>query len=342
VALAVGGLPESIDDGRTGLLAQDGEDLGRKIGELLADTDLRDRLGNNAYERAHEFTWDATARSTLNLLQRERTRALAGVGGSVNGTRRSLTRGVHDDFADALELARGVEGWMSDGQAERLFVAGRSVTTGGRIVEIGSYRGRSTIVLASAAGDGVEVVAIDPHAGNDRGPQEIEGFGAEAEQDYRTFHDNLARAGVDDRVNHVRQPSQDALDAVEGDVDLLYVDGAHRYEPASADIDRWGARVRPGGTMLIHDSFSSIGVTLAILRLLLWSGDWAYVGRSRSLAEYRRSVERGSIGDRVRNAARQLAQLPWFARNVLVKLALVAKLRPLARALGHRGGDWPF
>jgi len=30
------------------------------------------------------------------------------------------------------------------------------------------------------------------------------------------------------------------------------------------------------------------------------------------------------------------------ARNVLVKIALVTRLRPLARLLGHRGGDWPY
>ena len=343
VALAVGGLPESIDDGRTGLLAQDGEDLGRKVGQVLRDPGLRDSLGEAAYQRAHEFTWDATARNTLELLARERTRTLAGAGGrpALNGGRRAMS-GVHDDFADALALARDVEGWLSDDQAERLFVAGRSVTRGGRMVEIGSYRGRSTIVLASAAQDDVEVVAIDPHAGNDRGPQEIEGFEDEAEQDNRAFHDNLRRAGVDGRVRHVREFSQKALAAVDGEIDLVYVDGAHRYKPASEDIDRWGARVRPGGTMLIHDSFSSVGVTLAILRLLLFSRRWRYVGRSRSLAEYERVVNPPGPAGTVRNTLHQLSELPWFVRNVVVKLALVARLRPLARALGHRGDGWPF
>ena len=53
-------------------------------------------------------------------------------------------------------------------------------------------------------------------------------------------------------------------------IDLLYVDGAHRYAPARDDIARWGARVRPGGLLLIHDSFSSVGVTLAQARLLFF------------------------------------------------------------------------
>lgn len=244
------------------------------------------------------------------------------------------------DFEEALAAVEGVEGWLSDDQARRLYDAARVLQAPGLIVEIGSYRGRSAVVLGRAAADGVEVVAIDPHAGNDRGPRQIQGTRAEGEGDHEAFLQNLESGGVAGRVRHVRLPSQDALDAVEGEIDVLYVDGAHRYRPARDDIARWGARVRVGGRLLIHDSFSSIGVTLAICRLLVASGEFTYVGRSRSLAEYRRTRPRGR--DRLRSAARQLAQLGWFARNVLVKTALVLKLRPLARLLGHRSRNWPY
>ncbi len=230
----------------------------------------------------------------------------------------------------------GVEGWLTDEQARRLHAAAAAVAAGGRIVEIGSFRGRSTIALATAAPEGVEVVAIDPHAGTDRGPQEIKTDAVTGESDHERFLANLARAGVRERVRHVRAFSQEALGEVEGEIDVLYVDGAHRYRPARDDIMRWGARVKPGGTMLIHDSFSSIGLTAAILRQLVWSRKFAYVGRTASLAEYRRAD--GGLG----SALRQLAQLPWFARNVLVKVALVLHLRPLARLLGHPSGDWPY
>ena len=246
-------------------------------------------------------------------------------------------------FEIALTAVEGVEGWLSDGQARRLYERAAAVPPGGRIVEIGSYRGRSAIVMANAVGGaGVELVAIDPHAGNDRGPQEIHGSADEGEADNRAFQANLSRAGVVDAVRHVRLPSQEALGSVEGPIDVLYVDGAHRLGPATDDIARWGARVRPGGSMLVHDSFSSIGVTLALLRLLALGGDFVYVGRERSLAEYRRVGRRLSAAERVRNAAHQLAQLPWFARNVLIKVALVLKLRPLVRLLGHRSSDWPY
>jgi predicted O-methyltransferase YrrM len=240
---------------------------------------------------------------------------------------------------ETLAAVRDVEGWMTDAQAARLWTAARRVAPGGTIVEIGSYRGRSAIVLAAGAPE-ARVVAIDPHAGNDRGPRQWTGSADEGEADNRAFLANLERAGVSASVQHVRQPSQEALGAVDGELDLLYVDGAHRYRPASADIARWGARLRPGGTLLIHDAFSSVGVTLAIARLLLAGGRFAYAGRSGSLAEYRRQDLRPA--ERAAGAARQLAALPWFARNLAVKAAIAGGQPRLARALGHRSGPWPY
>lgn len=236
-------------------------------------------------------------------------------------------------FDEALAQVREVQGWMSPDQAERLYRAAAATRSGDQIVEIGSFQGRSTIVLASAAPAEVPVVAIDPHAGNDRGPQEIEGFAAEAESDHEIFNRNLAEAGVADHVRHVRAFSDAAHASVEGDIAVLYIDGAHRYAPARADIRDWGARVSPGGTMLIHDSFSSVGVTLGILRELLLSTRFRYVGRARSLTEFRADLD-GTGKSRAVNALRIAAQLPWFAKNLLIKVLITLKLG------GSR--EWPY
>ncbi len=244
-------------------------------------------------------------------------------------------------FDEVLASVADVEGWMSPDQARRLYDAARTAAPGQRIVEIGSFRGRSMIVLASAAEPGVELIAIDPHAGNDRGPQEIEGFAAEAEDDHDVFNRNLAEAGVADRVRHVRSFSDAALVDVPGAAQVLYVDGAHRYAPARADIRDWGARVEPGGTMLIHDSFSSVGVTLAILRELVWSDQWRYVGRARSMTEYRRDLPAG-LAARLANAARQAAQLPWFAKNLAIKVLLSLKLGGVLQRITGREPEWPY
>jgi predicted O-methyltransferase YrrM len=244
-------------------------------------------------------------------------------------------------FDATVAAVQDVEGWMTPDQARRLWDRAGELHAGERIVEIGSFRGRSAIVLARAAADDVEVVAIDPHAGNDRGPQEITGKEAEAAEDHEVFHRNLEAAGVAERIHHLRLFSEAALPEVPGPVHLLYIDGAHRWRPAAADIRQWGEKVPAGGRMLIHDSFSSVGVTAAILTELLTSPHWRYEGRSQSMTQYRR-VRRLRGRERVRNAARQLVELPWFVRNVAIKVLIVLRLGRLTRLLGHPSADWPY
>ena len=246
-------------------------------------------------------------------------------------------------FSEVIASVDDVSGWMTRAQAGRLWDRARELRSGDSIVEIGSFHGRSAIVLASAAPEGVSITTIDPHGGNDRGPQEIEGYEAEAEADHHQFMANLERAGVRDRIRHLRLYSSDAHDEVEGDVTLLYVDGAHRYTPAVADIRSWGARVAPGGVMLVHDSFSSVGVTLALLATqLTGSSGFVYEGRSGSMTQYRR-LAGGVMGPkrRVLNALRQISELPWFVRNLLIKVLITLRLGRLTRFLGG-DGTWPY
>lgn len=244
------------------------------------------------------------------------------------------------EFVELLGSIRSVEGWMSDEQAARLWQRARSLGPGAQVVEIGSYRGRSIIVLATAAPADTALVAIDPHAGNDRGPRQREGAASDGQADHEAFVTNLRSAGVAGRIRHVRKPSDAALADVDGPIDLLYIDGAHTYRAARADIRDWGARVAPGGTMLVHDAFSSVGVTLALLRETFLSRSLTYLGRSGSMVEYQRApVGRGR---RATNLARQVAQLPWFIRNLVVKVLIVLRLPKAARLLGHREGPWPF
>ncbi len=243
-------------------------------------------------------------------------------------------------LSDVMALVAHVEGWMTPGQAATLYDSAVNCPTGGRIVEIGSFQGRSTIVLASAADPSVEVIAIDPHAGNDRGPQEIDGFADEAASDHERFNANLVVAGVADQVTHLRAFSDAALDDVDGEIDVLYVDGAHRYGPALADIRAWGDKVGDGGTLLIHDSFSSIGVTMAILRPLAFGSRWRYVGRSRSMTIYRADLS--GLKLRIINTLRQLAQLPWFAKNIALKVLLCLGAGKMLRRFGRDVPEWPY
>ncbi|HEY7074629.1 MAG TPA: glycosyltransferase, partial [Solirubrobacteraceae bacterium] len=80
-ALRVGGLAESIVDGETGLLADDPAGLAAAVERLVRDPALRERLGAAAQARARTFTWERTARQSLDVLEAaaaEGARKLAG------------------------------------------------------------------------------------------------------------------------------------------------------------------------------------------------------------------------------------------------------------------------
>ena len=76
-ALAVGGLPESIVDGETGVLAHDPEELAVRVRELVEDPERRERMGEAAEARARSFTWERTAEANLAVLDRAADEARA-------------------------------------------------------------------------------------------------------------------------------------------------------------------------------------------------------------------------------------------------------------------------
>lgn len=103
VAMRVGGLPESIEEGVTGFLADDGRQFTADVRRLIEDDQLRERMGRAALERAQDFTWDRTARRTLDVLEAERAneprkvplrKLLAGFGRSDTGRAAGLAAAV--------------------------------------------------------------------------------------------------------------------------------------------------------------------------------------------------------------------------------------------------------
>lgn len=69
VASNVGGIPEILDNGKYGLLAEpeNPEDFAQKIITLIKDKNLRDELREKGKQRAKEYSWDDVASKTLEL-----------------------------------------------------------------------------------------------------------------------------------------------------------------------------------------------------------------------------------------------------------------------------------
>lgn len=140
-------------------------------------------------------------------------------------------------FKKISELVRNVDGWLSEGEAKYLYALARFGPGQGAVVEIGSWKGKSTIVLASgsAAADRETVYAIDPHKG---GPDQesigLTGVDTEAE-----FRRNIKSAGVDSRVVPMVTHSTEAAKNWDQPVRLLWIDGDHSYDAVKNDFLSW-------------------------------------------------------------------------------------------------------
>ncbi len=75
VVSRIAGHEDAVVGEETGLFFSGREELVAALGSVLADEDLRSRLGKGAYEKALTLTWDETASATLGLLAEEAARA---------------------------------------------------------------------------------------------------------------------------------------------------------------------------------------------------------------------------------------------------------------------------
>jgi predicted O-methyltransferase YrrM len=242
------------------------------------------------------------------------------------------SRRVASKFDAAWAAVEPIEGWLTRGQALALFRAASTVRPGGTIVEIGSHRGRSTVLLAKAKDPTVRLLTIDPFADSRWGG------GSEGEEAFLT---NVRTHGVNDAVTFHRGTSRTAsAEWPELAVDFLYVDGAHDRNSVLSDFDAWSARLRTGSRVYFHDAFSSPGVTAAVLQRLLWRSAFAYAGSCGSLVMFVSADP--SFATAGRSAVRLVMRLPYFARNLAVKIALRRSWSRVPPLLGHRSPEYPY
>jgi predicted O-methyltransferase YrrM len=184
-------------------------------------------------------------------------------------------------------LIADIPGWLTDEEGEALYELARSCRGDGVIVEIGSWKGKSTVCLGlgSKAGKSLPVYAVDPHA------------------DYRfgDFKTNIERAGLTELVHPIASLSQAAADAFEQPIELLFVDGSHEYDLVLEDFEKWVPKVVDGGWVVFHDTTWTKGprkvVGAAVYRSRRFK-DVRFVVGSTTVA---RKVGRNSALDRARN-----------------------------------------
>ena len=177
-----------------------------------------------------------------------------------------MERAMGSELADVYQAP----GMLTATEVDFLYRLGRLNHCGGVIVEIGSFKGKSTIALArgAAATHGAMVYAIDPHR-----IQPEEGYLEDTEGEFLA---NIKKAGVGKQVVPMIMTSEAAAKGWNMPVRLLWIDGDHRYEPSKLDFTLWEPHVVEGGIIAMHDTIRKKGPKRVL---------WEEVFRSRRFQE---------------------------------------------------------
>jgi predicted O-methyltransferase YrrM len=198
------------------------------------------------------------------------------------------------DFNKATE---NVGGWLTETEGLSLYNVAKKVKAGNVVVEVGSWKGKSTICLGNGSRDGnkVKIFAIDHHIGSSE-HQKV--FGKV--DTFEEFKQNINKAGIAEFIEPMRDTSENAAKNFNQRIEFVFIDGAHEYTLVKLDFKLWFPKVMSGGTLAFHDSWNFIGPNLATAIPLLVSSKI----KNPKLVDritYFEKVERNSIFDRFRN-----------------------------------------
>lgn len=204
---------------------------------------------------------------------------------------------MRDELRDTKELADAIEGWLGDREGEALFYLAKNCTGKGVIVEIGSWKGKSTIWLGkgSLAGNRVTIYAIDTHTGSSEHKDLYGNVWT-----YEEFQNNIKNAGLNDVVRPVRKKSSTAAEDFKEPVELIFIDGAHEYELVKLDFQSWFPKMITGGIMAFHDTTNWQGPRRIVEEQIFKSNHFKNIKIVDSMT-FAQMVSHNSFIDRLRN-----------------------------------------
>lgn len=218
--------------------------------------------------------------------------------------------------AESLALAERAPGFMPRDEGIALHRAAVEHLTGhgrpgqGLALEVGTYCGKSTVYLGTAAqATGGLVVTVDHHHGSEEHQPGWE-YHEPAFVDAHTgqldtlgaFRRTISDAGLENHVTGVVASSSMTSSFWRSPLDLLFIDGGHTDEAAATDYTGFAPWVAVGGALVIHDVFPNPDdggqAPYRIYRRALDTGQFHEIHHTGSLRVLRRTTgEPGTLPD---------------------------------------------
>lgn len=195
-------------------------------------------------------------------------------------------------------IAGAAKGFMPEEEGLALYEAG--LASGGPMLEIGSYCGRSAIYLGAAARATDSVLfSIDHHRGSEENQPGEEYHDPDiVDENGRVdtlpwFRSAIEEAGLTNHVVGIVGESAIVARAWATPLAFVFIDGGHSRPAAQTDYDSWASKLMPGGSLAIHDVFPDPAdggrPPFEIYELALASGEFTEVTSAGSLRVLTRS-----------------------------------------------------
>lgn len=164
--------------------------------------------------------------------------------------------------AHVMRVALSTRGFMSAAEGLVLYAAAKTYGARGTILEVGTYCGKSTVYLGTGAMEvGSPMVTVDHHRGSEEHQPGEEYHDSELVDDDGRIDTlpharaTLTAARLEDHVLLAVGKSTAVAAVWRTPLALLFIDGGHTEDAASADYAAWTPWIAPGGVLAIHDVF---------------------------------------------------------------------------------------
>lgn len=174
-------------------------------------------------------------------------------------------------------LVKTIPGKLYLGEPSLLWKFGRKCQGKGVILEIGSWKGKSTMLLArgSKTNSKSKVYAVDTFKGTKENSNKIINT-------LPDFKENMKKANIENLVTPLVGFSTNVAKTFTEPIEILFIDGDHTYEGVIADIKDWEPKLIKGGWILFHDT-SSKSVMKAVKEKIINSKDYSKIGFNGSI-----------------------------------------------------------
>ena len=191
-----------------------------------------------------------------------------------------------------------IPGYLSWHEGYSLLTLAEEWPSAGDVVEIGSFKGKSTCFLAqgcAASGRGL-VYAVDHFKGS---PEHQKGGHEETAEivnegsTYGEFLRNVTQSGLQDYVRPLVGSGTEVAQQFSGEVRLLFIDGDHSFDGTKADFDAWFPFVSETGLVCFHDYQNSHyldGVTRFIETEVMNHPQLTFLHRANSLMTFMKTA----------------------------------------------------